>query len=165
MAESEQEFELDEEGGKRSFKKLIIIVAVVLLLSAGGIAAYFFLMSDVPNDTIDEEQVSVKNETYFYMADPLIVDFPSGSIAKLVQVSLSLLVEDDGTPDILTKHEPMIRNNLLMLIGSQDVNGFASREGKEQLRNAIKQEVIKVMEKMEEKAQIKEVFFTAFVMQ
>lgn len=172
---------------KKSSKKLIIIIVILVLLIGGGAGAYFFLMGGGDSETEesaensnkmeevkvekdgDDEEVDsdgVKLESLYYdMSKPLIVDFPRGSSIRLIQVSVSLMVKGQETLDALKKHDPMIRNNLLMLISSQSGEDLASREGKEKLKEAMKLEVGNVLKKMSGSNHLKEVFFTAFVMQ
>ncbi|MEQ1529985.1 MAG: flagellar basal body-associated FliL family protein [Methylococcales bacterium] len=102
---------------------------------------------------------------YYDMGKPFVVSLPQGSGAKLVSVSISVSVEDQEAVDALKKHEPMIRNNLMMLIGAQKTEDLKTREGKEQLRDAMLKAIIEVLKKKIGKAHVSEVFFTAFVMQ
>lgn len=181
MAEKAQPIEGEE---KKSSKKLIIIIVILVLLIGGGAGAYFFLMGDSGAETEESIEISdkkaekegkaddevdsagVKLESLYYdMSKPLIVDFPRGSSIRLIQISVSLMVKGQETLDALKKHDPMIRNNLLMLISSQSGEDLASREGKEKLKEAMKLEVGNVLKKMSGSDRLKEVFFTAFVMQ
>jgi flagellar FliL protein len=179
-----------KEGGeeKKSSKKLIIImVAAVVLLAGGGGAGYFFFMrghdaENVEGDKESEHKEEGKKEhdegeksedeehadaekLYFDLGKPLVVDFSKAAAVRFVSISLSFLVEGAETVDALKKNEPMIRNNLLMLINAQGVESLKTREGKEKLRAAILTDVAGVLEKMAGKGRVTEVFFTAFVMQ
>ena len=60
---------------------------------------------------------------------------------------------------------PMIRNNLLLLLSSQDPKELNDRTGKDQLRKAILREIQKVLKNQVGAAGIEKVFFTSFVMQ
>lgn len=166
MAEKNQK----AEGEKKSSKKLIIIILAVLLVLAGAGGAYFFLAGDDPESVADVAETEQKPETkpevfYYDFSKPLIVNFPAGSRMRLMQVSISLLVDSQEAIEDLKKHDPMIRNNLLMLISAQSSDELNSREGKETLRQAVHAEVSTVLEKMTGKQPLKEVFFTSFVMQ
>ena len=169
MAEKEQR----AFGEKKSAKKFIImIIAVVAIVLGGGGAAYFFMSGhsgDVenaePTPKKPEEESKSTDMLYYDISKPLIVDFPRGSSVHLIQISLSFLVEGQATLEALKKHDPMIRNNLLMLISAEDVDSLNTREGKERLRADILNEVVSVLAKMTGKSHVKEVFFTAFVMQ
>ena len=164
--------EIEQEGVKKSPKKLIIIIVAVLVLLAGAGGGAFFFMKG--GDAAKEEKVEQATEDesaahaekiYFEMSKPLVVDFPKGSAVKHGRITISMLVEGAETTEILKKNEPMIRNNLLMLIGAQDSNVLNTREGKEALQKAMLDDVMVVIKKMAGKGQVEEVFFTSFVMQ
>ena len=164
--------ELKQEGGeKKSPKKLIIIiVGVVILLAGGGGAAYFLMKGDSSKgekaEHVEEDESAVPAEKlYFDMSKPIVVDFPKGSTAKHGRITVSMLVEGTESIEVLKKNEPMIRNNLLMLIGAQDSSVLNTREGKDMLRKSMLDDVTAVLTKMAGKGQVKEIFFTSFVMQ
>ncbi len=166
MAEKNQK----AEGEKKSSKKLIIIILSVVLVLAGAAGAYFFLVDVDAEDASEVEETKrepeVSAEVFYYdFSKPLIVNFPAGSRMRLMQVSISLLVDSQEAIEDLKKHDPMIRNNLLMLISAQGSDELNSREGKETLRQAVHAEVSTVLDKMTGKQPVKEVFFTSFVMQ
>jgi flagellar FliL protein len=76
-----------------------------------------------------------------------------------------MLVEDAAILEALKKNEPMIRNNLLMLIGAQESAALNTREGKEVLRKAMLDDVNAVLEKVAAKGEVQEIFFTSFITQ
>ena len=102
---------------------------------------------------------------YFDLAHPMIVNFPKGTGATLVQVSLSFLADSEETTVELKKHEPMLRNNLMMKISAQSPESLKTKEGKEALRVILLDEVNQVLSKMAAGKHVKEVFFTSLVMQ
>ncbi len=164
--------ELEEGAEKKSSKKIIIIAGLVVLLLAGGGAAYYFMMGDETvtdeeqaEEVVEEEDENVVEDVYYDMPKPFIVNFPKGSEARLIQVSVSLLVNGEDAIEALTKHEPMIRNNLLMSISAKGAKNLKTKEGKEALRADMLEEIGEVLEKMTGKNKVKNLFFTAFVMQ
>jgi len=169
MAENEE----DNGEEKKSSKKMIIIGLVILLLAGAGAGYYFFmgnseeLDGEVSEEVIDEEdeEEGATDEIYYDMKKSLIVNFPKGSGASLIQVSVSLLVKGEETIEALKKHEPMIRNNLLMAISAKGSKNLMTIEGKEALRDEMLKVVGGVMEKMTKKNKVTNVFFTSFVMQ
>jgi flagellar FliL protein len=167
MAEHAQE----EGEEKNSPKKLIIIIAVtVILLAVCGGVAFFLMKGDSPKgekvEHVDENEAAAHAEKlYFDISKPIVVDFPKGSAVKHGRITLSMLVEGAETIEALKKNEPMIRNNLLMLISAQDSNVLNTGEGKETLRKAILDDVTSVLVKMAGKGKVEEIFFTSFVMQ
>ncbi len=163
----------DEEGTeKKSSKKMMIIVGLVVLLLAGAGGGYYFMMGDETEtdeeqveEVVEEEDDTAVEEVYYDMSKPFIVNFPKGSEARLIQVSVSLLVKGEDAVVALKKHEPMIRNNLLMSISAKGAKNLKTKEGKEELRADMLKEIGEVMEKMAGKNKVKNLFFTAFVMQ
>ena len=53
----------------------------------------------------------------------------------------------------------------MMLISAQSPDNLNTREGKDKLRKAMLKDVGDVLKKMAGKGQVKEIFFTSFVMQ
>ena len=173
--------EVVEEGTeKKSSKLMIIIIAVVVLLAGGGGAYYFMFMGDETateeaseetdeaeedNDDEDEAENADTDLIYFDMQKPFIVNFPKSSGIRLLQVSVALSTEGEESVEVLKKHEPMIRNNFLMLISGQVPNDLKTVEGKEKLQELMLEEVGKIMKKMDGKNKVQDVFFTSFVMQ
>jgi flagellar FliL protein len=161
---AEKDAEEVTEGKKGS--KLIMIGALAVLLIGGGAGYYFFLRGD--SEPTDEKTEVVEPETkdlYYDLGKPFIVNFPQGSVASLIQISVTLALGSEATLDVIKKHEPMIRNNLLMQISSQTPENLMTKEGKEQLQQSMLSEVELVLERMAPGKKVKGLFFTTFVMQ
>jgi len=163
--------ELEQESGdaKKSSKKLIIMIVAALILVAAGGGVTFFLMKEDSSKGENAEHVDEAaghaEKLYFDMGKPIVVDFPKGASVQHGRITVSLLVEGAETIVVLKKNEPMIRNNLLMLIGAQDPANLNTREGKELLGKAMLDDVTAVLVKMAGKGKVNEIFFTSFVMQ
>lgn len=177
--------EIQHEGAevKKSSKKLIIIIlAAVILLAGGGGAAYFFLFKSAPAEEGHDEHGNAKTEEkheekhedpeaaaaeklYFDLTKPLVVNLPKGTGAKFVMIAITFLIEGADMVDALKKNEPMIRNNLLMLISAQNAEELKTREGKDKLRAGIQESVSATLTKMAGKSRLKDIYFTSFVMQ
>ncbi|BCX89198.1 flagellar FliL protein [Methylomarinovum tepidoasis] len=177
MAEND-DLDLGEE--KKSSKKWLIIAAVLILLLGGGGAALFFLGlppfggSDESDEAADEEAAAEEaaeepskgpKEAHFYEFKPFIVNFPPGGGARYLQVGFSALAFDGDSIEAIQKHAPMIRNNLLLLLGRYKPEDLSSAQGKEALRQAITQEIQKVLDLQSDGAKVEGVFFTQFMMQ
>jgi flagellar FliL protein len=166
-----EDIEQQGEEGKKSLKKLIIMIAAAVLLLAGGGGITFFLMKgdsakNEKTEHASEDEAAVPVEKlYFDISKPIVIDFPKGSAVQHGRITVSMLVEGAETVEVLKKNEPMIRNNLLMLVGAQDSNVLNTHEGKEALRKAMLDDVTAVLIKMAGKGKVDEIFFTSFVMQ
>ena len=62
-------------------------------------------------------------------------------------------------------HTPVIRNNLLMLMGSQTLADLTGVEGREALRQASLREVQDILETNTGDPGIEDIYFTSFVVQ
>jgi len=166
MAEKDQEEAVDE---KKSSKKLIIIIVAVILLLAGGGAGYYFMFMGDPSEAMDEEEQTKEAETtdyfYFDIEKPFIVQFPKGAGARLLQVSISIQVKNEAFIEDLKKHQPMLRNNLLMIINDSKPGELKTGQGKQALKNKMLEEVNSIMSKMSKENHIEDLFFTSLVMQ
>ena len=183
MAESKPE-------EKKSSKKLIIIIAAVLLLLGGGAGGYFFFLhkpaeeakpehgepaageshGEVAHEDVKHEEEAKHDEVaepdvYYEIPNPFLVNFPPGASAKVIKININLLMKGEAGIAVLKKHEPMIRNNLLMAISSIGVDKLKTVEGKQELRALMLAEIGKVLERMGGKNTVKELYFTEFVMQ
>ncbi|HHJ37872.1 MAG: hypothetical protein AXA67_01945 [Methylothermaceae bacteria B42] len=179
---ADDDLDLGEE--KKSSKKMlfIILAMVIVLFIGGGAAAYFMglLPFGASSDTEEvaeeeegeaEEEASEKkvskksSEAFFYDFEPFIVNFPPNREARLLQISFSALTHDEAVAETLTKHAPLIRNNLLLLLGRFRPSELKSTQGKEALLNAITQEIQKALDMQKEGGEIEAVFYTQFIMQ
>jgi len=159
--------EIDEEGAKNSSSKMmIIIIALVVIL--GG-AAYFFMFMGDDTAAVEPEQTSIAddNTLYFTIKNPFFIDFSTSENIKMLQISVALSVDNEETIGFLVKHEPMIRNNFLMLIRGKVPEDLYTSEGKEMLKAALVEEMENIIKKMggRSKYDVKSLFFTSFVMQ
>ena len=166
---------------KKSPKKLIVIIAIVLILIGGGIGGYLFYKKSADKahhegpgkgGHVEEEhkeeaahEEKVEPDVFYNLPAPLIVDFPAGSSAKVIKISLTILVRGEQGAAALKKNEPMVRNNLLMAISAIGAEKLKTTEGKQELQALMLAEIGKVLEKMAGKNTAKDVYFTEFVMQ
>ena len=166
MAQMEQ----DEVVEKPSKKLLIIILVVAIILSlSAGAGGMFYFMKIQAEKAVEiacaEPPPPVITTVYNELAKPLVVNFPQNSSVRLVKITLSIAADDAATIAVLKKNEPMMMSNLLMLISGQNTDGLKTHEGKVALRNAIFDDVTAMLEKMSPESEIKEVYFTSFIMQ
>ena len=177
MAESHADGEV-----KKSPKKMIIMIVIAVLLIGGGAAGGYFYMKkgadaghaegggkekhaseEHKEDAGHEEKA--EPDVFYDLPSPLVVDFPAGGSAKVIKVSLTILLKGEAGVAVLKKNDPMIRNNLLMAISAIGAEKAKPTEGKQELRALMLPEIGKVLEKMSCKNTVKDVYFTEFVMQ
>ena len=176
MAEKEK-LDLGEEKPKSSSKGLIFIVLGAALVTVLGVFVALYYMGIFPPkdkggaehgkvESKKEEHVEQKPVIYLALTPAFSANFKNNSEARLVQIEIAVASTDQGVIDAVTKHAPMLRNNILMILGGDDPTLLKTAEGKEALRKKIKEEIKKViLEQTKFKKGVDEVYFTGFVMQ
>ncbi|MEM7206990.1 MAG: flagellar basal body-associated FliL family protein [Pseudomonadota bacterium] len=176
--EAEDAGEEEAKGGKG--KLIIIIVVALLVLGGGGGGAAFFLLGgkdesataaaedgETPEDKAAAE-IASKGEPRYVDLDPdFTVNMDASDNRRFVQIAVSLLTYYEATEDAIKENIPIIRNNIILMVGRKTSDELATAAGKEQLQNEIHDEVIRVLEENSAGvvAEIERVFFTKFVMQ
>jgi flagellar FliL protein len=154
---------------KKGKLRLILILAAVLVLGGGGAAAYFLLSGGHK----DKKPVAAKVEAhpkgpalYIALDPPFVVNFEAEQLVRFLQVTVQVMSRDPLTIEVIKANDPVVRNDLLLLLGNQSYVTISSREGKEKLRLQSLEAVRKVVATAGGKAdQVEAVYFTSFVMQ
>lgn len=130
---------------------------------------------DGDEEAVGEEEVEVVAATnpdgtpkvaiYLDFDQPFIVNFVDEGQLRYLQVSVSVMTMDPKVVDLVKRHTPLIRNNLVMLFSGQTRDTIISREGKEKIRKEAEAEVQKIMKEKTGRTGIKSLYFTSFVMQ
>jgi flagellar FliL protein len=109
---------------------------------------------------------------YLPMDPPLVVSLEDKGSIRFLQVTIELMSRDEHVINALKTHMPVIRNNLLMLLGGQPIASLTNREDKEKLRQQSLVEVQKILaaNPVEEKdgkdaGSVEDLYFTSFVVQ
>ena len=143
---------------------------------AGPILACKFLPDVMPNCSAgiaadndkkskDKEEEEKGPATYFAMDPPMVVSFEDEGAIRFLQVTVEIMSRDEDAINSFQTHTPLIRNNLLMLMGGKGIDELTTREMKEALRQESLQEVQRIMEANTGNPGIEDLYFTSFVVQ
>lgn len=170
MAEEEEEdLDLDVEEVEGSNKKLIIIFAAVIFIAVvGGGVGTFLLLQNKEVESAMEETLAApekKKARYYHMKPPFIVDFKVDGKQHFLQLSMSIMARENDVIDAARKHNPLLRNNLVLLFSTQEFRNLQTPEGKDILRQLALEEVQAIMQEELGKPGAEQVLFTNFVMQ
>ena len=102
---------------------------------------------------------------YASLNQPLVVSYQSDSTIRFLQLTVEAMARDEDSISAFTTHTPAIRNNLLTLFASLDLNELATVGGKEKARAAALAEVQSVLASTAPEATIEDIYFTSFVVQ
>ncbi len=149
-------------GGRKSGRLLLWMLLIVLLTGGGAGAAWHFGYLGERSET---ETVRERAPIYFTLDDNLVVNFQSPGRARYLQVGIELMTREAAAIDVLQRHAPVVRNNLIMLMSEQSFETLASREGKEALQQAALEEVQRVVTEFHGSPAVESLYFTGFLMQ
>jgi flagellar FliL protein len=103
----------------------------------------------------------------FHVLDPpFVVNFEAQEAVRFLQVSAQVMSRDLETLELLKASDPIIRNDMLLLLGNQKYETISTLEGKEKLRVESLEVVRKIVKQGGGKPKrVEAVYFTSFVMQ
>ena len=153
----------------RKRSKLPLIAAAVVVLAGGAGGAWYFLGksdSEAGAEGAKTEEVPAAPAIYVKFEPPFVVNFDAGGKARFLQVTIEVMTRDAHVAEALEQHNPVIRNDLLLLLSNQQYETLASREGKEKLQQDSLAAIRNVITANGgEAAAVAAVLFTSFVMQ
>jgi flagellar FliL protein len=149
-------------------KMLVIVLCSVLAAGAAG-GGVFFMTSKKGDDKAAGEQGHEEVKlpaTYLKFDPPFVVNFENRGAMRFLQVSVEVMTRDPAVAELIRQHDPKLRNDLLMLLGSQTYETISTREGKERLRGEALKTVHDVISAEGGKPEkVEQLYFTSFVMQ
>ena len=169
----EEKEEKSEGGGGNKLILIIIVVLLLLLLVIGGVVAYFLLTGDNPEDNLEEAQkVEKKVEKPkkdaealeigpIYPLDPFTVNLKSSGATRYLKCTINLEIDSPETQPELDKMKPLMRDIIIRILSSKTVPEISTAKGKEKLKEEIKKNLNAKLATGE----IRNVYFTAFVIQ
>lgn len=159
-----------DETSKSSKKKLIIIIlAAVLVLGgiAGGVA--FWLLggdSDEPAATAEAVVEEVLGELEYYsFTPPFVMSYLTRTGQRYLQVGVVAATRSPKVIETLQLHDPMVRSEMLRIIGEQDFNQLRTDAGKRHLQQELEARLKAILREEAQLEGLDAVLFNNFVMQ
>lgn len=148
---------------------LLLSIAAVLILGGGGAAWYFMAGAQKDPKALAAQKAKEAEKLpalYVALDPPFVVNFEAEQLVRFLQVTVQVMSRDPATVEIIKTNDPVVRNDLLLLLGNQSYQTISSREGKEKLRLQALDAVRKVVTNAGGKAEkVEAIYFTSFVMQ
>lgn len=132
------------DGGKKKGKGLLIGILAVVLAGGGG-AGWFFLKPPADPNAEQQKRYLPAAEPMFVNLDPFTVNLADPGGERMAQLTIVLEVLNQHVVDDLKKYMPAVRNDLLLLLSSQESKQMLSRTGKEALAREISAHTAKVL--------------------
>lgn len=165
-----EELNLDVSEKKKSSRFMLLLVAGLVFVALVAGAVFYFIGAGEGQETAEqpkEEELVKGPPIYFSIEKPFIVNFKIAgeSRARFMQVDITLVTRKQSIVDAVELHTPLIRNNLLMLLSSQEYIDLSTAEGKEEVRLSALESVQKILKAEVGEVGIENLLFTKFVMQ
>ncbi len=161
--------------------KLLIIVSVIaLVFGVGGAFVAVKFLGGASNGAEHSEdhkgdaeaKVESKSETggkhgeaaspgVMFDLDPFIVNLADPQEVRYLKLTLKLEVDSESVSTELSTRIPQMRDAILVLLSSKDVNAVRTTQGKFQLRDEITQRINGLLKK----PGVRSAYFTEFVVQ
>jgi len=178
--EEQEEVEGEEEKKSGGTMKLVIIInAAVLVLALIGGGLWFFMSGDDPeggeadSEVLAEEggdeggEAAPRRGTPIYVPlhPAFVVNFENQEKVSFLQVDIQIMTFDSKVEAALKTHMPIVRNELLLLLGGKQYHEINTREGKRNLSQEAIREIQRVLDEAGAPSEIEALYFTSFVMQ
>ena len=174
MAEKkEEESKVEAKGGGK--KKLIIIIVVVLILVGGGVGAFFALGKPaaeegeegaVEGEDHGEGEEGAEGEDGHGEAPPAVLPLDTFIVnlqvkGSFLKTTIQLEFVEPELPPTIEHETPKIRDAIIRLLSSKSSADILSAEGKEKLREELRQEINSALKSED----VGGVYFTEFIIQ
>jgi len=161
-----------EKSGGSPMKIVIVMIVGGILLVAVSIGGVFFMMKsmgllDPKGGAAQQQQVVHVNDPaiYFPLEPAFVVNFKDRGRTRFLQITMEVMTRDPLIIEDIQAHMPLIRNNILLLLSNQKAEDLHSAEGKETLRKAVLDELIKILAEETGRVKVEGLYFTSFVTQ
>jgi len=169
--------EIEEEVEKKSGSNMVLILIVVLLvvlLIGGGLAAFFLLGSDDDSSSMQQNQQTapVKRKSSgrstqyltigpMYPMSQFVVNLLSESGSKYLKVVLDIELDAPELSVEMDLKKSLIRDIIIRSLSSKTFEEVSTMKGKDRLKDEVVNKINDVLAD----GQVKNIFFTDFVVQ
>ena len=144
---------------------LTITLAGVLICAAAG-GGFLLMHAKATGKTQAKAVHPPSGPPHYLPLKPFVVNFQGSQQARYLQVALQVMSRDPKTLTLIEQNDPVVRNNLLLLLGSQQATVLATEVGKQQLRAAVLAAIRKIVAGAGgDPNNVAAIYFTSFVMQ
>lgn len=156
-------------------KKPIVLIAIAALNMVVMAGVVFMLykshkaeqakpkLSDVVQGVAHDEQEKSKEDTEYIgklvPMETFLVNLAGSRGSKLAKINMELEVDGAKVEEEIEKRKPQIRDIIIILLSSKTYDSITSKEGKEFLREEVRDTVNSFLVK----GKIKKVYFTDFI--
>ena len=134
---------------KKSIALLFALLLPCVALASGG----------------GEEENAAPKVAYYSLVPALVGNFGAGPKLKFYKADIALRVTGTEAEEKVEHHEPLIRNQLVMLFSQQSAASMADEAAKEKLRQEALKQVQDVLTREEGKPIVEDLLFNNLIIQ
>ena len=157
MAKEEPAVEGGEEKKKSSLVKIIIMVVVVAALAGGGFFAYLKFFKKPQN----EAKKPVVEQTVIQEMGTYLVNLADPGGKRYLKITMQFELTNAKVSQELARRTVEIRDKIIMLLSSKEYEEIGNPTGK----MTLKKELISQLNRVLQDGQVKEIYFTEFLVQ
>jgi len=150
-------------------KWLLIGVAAIVVLALAGVGVWLSPLWPHGNAAVakgEAHKAALAPPLYVALDPPFVVNFEADQAVRFLQFTVQVMTRDPLTVEKLKANDPVVRNDLLLLLGNQKYTVIATRDGKERLRADALAAIRHVVETAGGNPdRVEAVYLTSFVMQ
>ncbi len=158
MSPEEEQKEVQEKPKSGSKKLLIIIPLLLVLLGGGGAGAYFKF---VRAPAVSEEAKKQIEGPVYYDMDTFIVNLADPGGKRFLKTTMKLKVESQIVAEECKSRHFEVKDRILTLLCSKECSEVMSPEDKV----ILKKQILEALNRMLQKGQAVDVYFTEFLVQ
>ncbi|MCY1269755.1 Flagellar basal body-associated protein FliL [compost metagenome] len=119
----------------------------------------------IANEDEEPKEGEAPKVAYIDLVPSLVGNYGSGPRLKYYKADISLRVSGAEAEEKVTRHEPLIRNQLVMLFSQQSDESLGSSDAKEKLRQEALQQVQQVLHSEEGQPLVDDLLFNNLIVQ
>jgi flagellar FliL protein len=150
-----------EKGQKKSHMKLFIIIGVAIAVAVGASVGIMMFMGGKKEGEHKEAKKAHSEATAVHPLDPFIVNIYDGQELRYLKLKVEIEVAGEEAKNEIAQRQAQIRDAILVILTTKTLQDVQYLQGKTQL----KQEIMAAISKIVTPGNVKQVFFTDFVVQ
>ncbi|MCU0572529.1 MAG: flagellar basal body-associated FliL family protein [Syntrophobacteraceae bacterium] len=142
--------------------KIVILVVILAALGGGGFFAYGKFFKKAPAEGDQGQTAAAPPEKQVICDwDPMLVNLADPGGKRYLKLGMKLELNNDRVLEEMKNRSFQIKDAMLMVVSSKEFDDIATPSGKQ----ALKQEMMAQMNKIVKQGQVKDIFFTDFIIQ
>lgn len=160
MADAGNEADKPEEGeGSKSSKMKLLVIAVVVLAVLGG--GGYFGWTKFMGKSEEAHATPKEAPPVIHSMESFLVNLADPGGKRYLKVNMQLLLDNGAVEEEIKARNYAVRDVLLALLSGKAYDDISTPNGKD----VLKREVMLRMNRLLTKGQVKEIYFTEFLVQ